>query len=93
MFKTVQINIKNAIELMKIPTELDITYSVNNIIGFPGETRDLAFDTIEINRNFKADDTTCSTLIPFAGTEIRQIAESQNLIKPDQFCTISNTTE
>ena len=84
---------KDAIELMKIPTELDITYSVNNIIGFPGETRDLAFDTIEINRNFKADDTTCSTLIPFAGTEIRQIAESQNLIKPDKICAITNFNE
>ena len=59
---------KLAIELMKIPTELDITFSVNNIIGFPGETRELAFDTIELNRHFKSDDTSCSTLIPFYGT-------------------------
>jgi radical SAM superfamily enzyme YgiQ (UPF0313 family) len=84
---------KDAIELMKIPEELDITFSVNNIIGFPGETRELAFNTIELNRNFKSDDTSCSTLIPFAGTEVRQIAESQNLIKPDKICTIGNSTE
>ena len=84
---------KETIELMKIPADLGIAFSVNNIIGFPGETRELAFNTIEINRNFKSDDTSCSTLIPFAGTEVRQIAESQNLIKPDQICTISNTTE
>ena len=31
---------KLAIELMQIPTELDIPFSVNNI-GFPGETREL----------------------------------------------------
>ena len=30
---------------------------------------------------------------PFAGTEIRQVAESQNLIKPDQICTITNASE
>ena len=84
---------KETIELMKIPTELDITYSVNNIIGFPGETRDLAFDTIEINRNFKSESCSASTLIPFAGTEIRQLAESQGLIKPDKICTITNSEE
>ena len=28
-----------AIKLMKVPDELDIPFSVNNIIGFPGETR------------------------------------------------------
>ena len=84
---------KLAIELMKIPTELDITFSVNNIIGFPGETRELAFDTIELNRHFKSDDTSCSVLIPFHGTEIRKMAEEQNLIKKDQILTIANTDE
>ena len=84
---------KVAIELMKIPADLDITFSVNNIIGFPGETRELAFDTIELNRHFKSDSTSFSTLIPFAGTEIRRLAESQNLIKPDQICTRATTSE
>jgi len=84
---------KKAIELMKIPTELDINFSVNNIIGFPGETRELAFDTIEINRHFKSDDTSCSILIPFHGTEIRRLAEKQNLISKDTICAIGNTSE
>jgi radical SAM superfamily enzyme YgiQ (UPF0313 family) len=84
---------KDAIELMKIPNELDVTYSVNNIIGFPGETRELAFDTIEINRSFQSDNCSASTLIPFAGTEIRQLAESQGLIKSDTICTVTNSSE
>jgi radical SAM superfamily enzyme YgiQ (UPF0313 family) len=84
---------KQAIELMKIPTELDITYSVNNIIGFPGETRELAFDTVEMNRNFKSDDSSCSTFIPFAGTELRKLAESQGLITPDVICNRSHFNE
>ena len=84
---------KKAIELMKIPTELDITFSVNNIIGFPGETRELAFDTIELNRHFKSDDTSCSTLIPFYGTEIREIAVKEGLIKEDEILTIGVSSE
>ena len=84
---------KVAIELMKIPADLDIIFTVNNIIGFPGETRELAFDTIELNRHFKSDTSFFSTLVPFAGTEIRKLAESQDLIKPDQICTIANTSE
>jgi radical SAM superfamily enzyme YgiQ (UPF0313 family) len=84
---------KDSIRLMKIISDLDIIHSVNNIIGFPGETRKLAFDTIEFNRNLNADDTSCSTLIPFNGTEIRQIAESQGLIKSDKICTIADSEE
>ena len=84
---------KLAIELMQIPTELDIPFSVNNIIGFPGETRELAFDTIELNRHFKSDDTSCSILVPFHGTEIRRVAEEKGYIDKDPIFTISNTSE
>ena len=84
---------KLAIELMRIPTELDIPFSVNNIIGFPGETRELAFDTIELNRQFKSDDTSCSILVPFHGTEIRRVAEEKGYIEKDSIFTISNTSE
>ena len=93
--KVVKRNYSNklAIELMKIPEHLDITFSVNNIIGFPGETRELAFDTIELNRHFKSDDTSCSVLIPFHGTEIRTLAEEQGLITKDSILTIGNSAE
>lgn len=84
---------KLAIELMQIPAELDIPFSVNNIIGFPGETRELAFDTIELNRYFKSDDTSCSILVPFHGTELRRVAEEKGYIEKDSIFTISNTSE
>ena len=84
---------KKAVELMKIPTELDIIFTVNNIIGFPGETRKLAFDTINLNREFKSDNATCSILIPFAGTEIRKVAEQQGLIEPDKICSVANSSD
>lgn len=81
-----------AIRLMKVPAELEITHSVNNIIGFPGETRELAFDTIELCRKFeKSDSFTCSTLVPFSGTEVRQMAERQGLIHPETICSVHNS--
>lgn len=84
---------KLAIELMQIPSELDIPFSVNNIIGFPGETRELAFDTIELNRYFKSDDANCSLLVPFHGTEIRRVAEEKGYVDKDSIFSISNTSE
>jgi len=37
---------KDIIDKLKIPNKYDIQYSVNNITGFPTETKKLAFDTI-----------------------------------------------
>jgi len=47
-----------------------IQLSVNNMIGFPDETRDMIFDTIELNREFKADSHTVSIFQPFRGTAL-----------------------
>ena len=82
-----------AIKLMKIVDELEIPYSVNNIIGFPGETRELAFDTIELNRKFNADSTSCSVFVPFHGTELRTVAEKQGLIDQSYIFTVSNSSD
>jgi len=43
---------KKMIEASEILAEVKIPLTVNNIIGFPYETRDLVFDTIELNRQF-----------------------------------------
>ena len=84
---------EDAIRLMQIPVDLDITFSVNNIIGFPDETRELAFDTIEINRHFKSDSLSCSILVPFHGTELREYSEKKGYIEPGVICSVSNSDE
>ncbi|MEC8529749.1 MAG: hypothetical protein VXY27_02490, partial [Thermoproteota archaeon] len=40
---------------LKIPKKYNIPFSANNITGFPTETKKLAFDTIELNRQIDAD--------------------------------------
>ena len=82
-----------AIKLMKVPDELDIPFSVNNIIGFPGETRELAFDTIELNRHFNSDSISCSVFVPFHGTELRDVAEKQGLVDKEFIFTTSNSSD
>lgn len=60
---------------LNIVNALDIPISVNNIIGFPTETRELAFDTIELNRRFNSDGINSYSFTPFHGTPLRKLAE------------------
>jgi len=71
------------IEKLKIPHKYGIKYSVNNITGFPKETKKLAFDTIELNTHFDADNTNISTFVPFHGTPLRKMCEDLGYIKPE----------
>jgi len=68
------------IDNLKILNKLDLPFSVNNIIGFPGETRDLAMDTVEINRSIDADSVNAYSFSPFHGTPLRTLAEKLGYI-------------
>lgn len=58
--------------------------SANNMIGFPTETRDLIFDTIELNRRFpRVDGVMCSLYSPYHGTRLREVAEERGYIDRD----------
>jgi anaerobic magnesium-protoporphyrin IX monomethyl ester cyclase len=83
----------DAVKKIKIIEKLGITFSVNNIIGFPDETRELAFDTIELNRRFNSDNTSCSILVPFHGTELHDYAVKKGYINPNIICAVSNSGE
>ena len=61
-----------------------IAFSVNNIIGFPDETRDMIFDTIELNRQLWGYDAlTCSIFTPYHGTELRKVAVEHGYLSDD----------
>jgi anaerobic magnesium-protoporphyrin IX monomethyl ester cyclase len=66
---------------LKIVTDLGIPISVNNILGFPTETRDLVFDTIELNRHFKSDGINAYSFTPFHGTPLRTLAEKLGYVE------------
>ena len=58
--------------------------SANNVIGFPTETRELIFETIELNRQLPGvAGVMCSLYNPYHGTRLREIAEERGYIDKD----------
>ena len=58
------------IDAFKMVEKYEIQYTVNNIIGFPDETRELIFDTINVNRQINPTTINCYILTPYKGTEL-----------------------
>lgn len=59
----------------KIVEHSGIPFSVNNVLGFPHETEELAFDTIRFNRHVNANDRNAYAFTPFHGTPLRDECE------------------
>jgi len=72
---------KDIIEKLKIPHQHGVQYSVNNITGFPYETRKLAMDTVELNRHIDADNQNIYAFVPFHGTPLRKLTEELGYVK------------
>lgn len=76
------------VEHLNILGRSSISFSINNIIGFPGETRELIFDTIELNRKISGyDSLTVSIFTPYHGTILREEAIRKGYIDPDIITT------
>ncbi len=61
-----------------------IPITVNNIIGFPDETRELAFDTIWLNRSITADSINAYFFVPYRGTPLREYCIEKGYLDPDR---------
>jgi anaerobic magnesium-protoporphyrin IX monomethyl ester cyclase len=78
---------------LAIVTSMGVPISVNNIIGFPTETRELAFDTVELNRHFKSDGVNAYNFTPFHGTPLRKLSEELGYVEAGTLARcISNPT-
>ena len=62
----------------------DIRISANNIIGFPGETREDLMLTIELNRKINPDSVIVNAFRPYSGTELRSICIKKGLIPKEE---------
>jgi pyruvate-formate lyase-activating enzyme len=68
------------IKASKIIADFGIPLTVNNIIGFPDETRKLVFDTIELNRQLVFDTVNAVAFAPFHGTYLHKICVERGYI-------------
>jgi len=71
------------IRASKILADAGIPLTINNIIGFPDETRELVFDTIELNRRLSYDTTAAFPFAPFHGTLLHELCVERGYISED----------
>jgi len=72
------------VEALKIPHRYGVQFTCNNIVGFPTETRDLAMETIKLNRQIESDSQNMNAFVPFHGTPLRKMVEEMGLVKPEE---------
>lgn len=60
-----------------------IRLTTQNIMGFPGETVDLAFSTIELNAKIRPEVADVSILNPYPGTDIYRYAKDNGYLSAD----------
>jgi len=75
-------NVSNqtVVERLGILAKTGLKFSVNNIVGFPTETRALAMDTVELNRQVESDSANAYVFCPFHGTPLRKMSEDLGYI-------------
>lgn len=85
-YKTLKRRVSNkaVIKAFKLLEKTNIMVSVNNIVGFPDETRELAFDTINLNREFTAYAQNAYYFTPYHGTPLRGLCIQRGYINGDE---------
>jgi len=63
---------ENILKASKILHECEISFSVNIIIGFPDETREMVFDSIGMCKKMNPDSISTHIYSPYRGTEMRK---------------------
>jgi anaerobic magnesium-protoporphyrin IX monomethyl ester cyclase len=72
---------EDIIKALKIPHRHGVQFTTNNICGFPTETRELAMETVELNRHVDSDSQNMTAFVPFHGIPLRKMAEDLGLVK------------
>lgn len=71
------------LEKFNILSEHNISVSVNNIIGFPDETRAQIFETIDLSREIDAESFGAYIFQPYQGTSLRDYCVKKGYISED----------
>jgi len=77
------------IDALKILDNANLPVTVNNIMGFPDETRELIFDTINLNRSIKSATINAYLYNPYPGTALYEVCKKKGYLpKEDDEKTI-----
>lgn len=73
----------DAVGCFDILAEQGLKASVNNIIGFPEETREMIFNTISLNRALATDSISVFYFTPYHGTFLRDYCIQKGYLKEE----------
>jgi len=82
-----RISNQRIIQAFRAAEDFEIPISINNIVGFPDETRSLAFDTIELNRMITFDTGNCYAFTPFHGSPLREVCVNKGYVDESSIST------
>jgi len=71
------------IKAFEIAEKSGIRVCANNIVGFPMETRELFFDTVELNRELKASNSIINIFGAYRGTKLWELCVEKRYISKD----------
>ena len=71
------------VERIGLLENAEIMVTVNNMMGFPDETRELAFDTIKLNRKLNVYAQNAYFFTPYHGTPLREYCIERGYISND----------
>ena len=74
---------KQVVDAFEIFRKSSIPVTINNIIGFPDDTRELTLDTIRLNRSITADSINAYFFVPYRGTPLRSYCIDKGYLDPD----------
>ncbi len=72
------------IKAFEMLSDSEIRVSANNIIGFPTETREMIFDTIELDRQINVSGVMVSFFSPYRGCTLREVCELEGYIQEEE---------
>ena len=72
------------IDACRIVSKSSIELSVNNVVGFPDETREMMFDTVKLNRQFEANSHSCAIFQPYHGTTLHSYCVKKGYFDKDE---------
>ena len=72
-----------AIKSFEYMYDAGISTVSNSIVGYPDETRELIFDSIELARKLKCNDMNAFTFTPYHGTSLRGLCEKKKYLNKD----------
>lgn len=80
---------KLALDAFDIAYYNGLNTDCNFIVGYPYETIDNAWETVEFARQLKCKDINCALFTPYHGTQLRAVCEAEGFIEKDLVCQLN----